>query len=62
MKLFCKHQWNELKHFVVPSEFDNCIESKKVPTTWVSLKRTYITDYQCSKCGKIKRFVSKTST
>lgn len=62
MKLFCNHQWNEIKHFIIPSQFDIVIESKKIPQSWVSFKRTYVTDYSCAKCGKLKRFINKVAS
>lgn len=36
------------------TEFDIVAKAGKVPNTWNCQKRSLITDYKCSKCGKIK--------
>lgn len=37
------------------SEFDIVVANGKIPNTWCNKKRKVVTDYKCSKCGKIKR-------
>jgi hypothetical protein len=46
---------------VIFSEFDNVVSNGKIPNTWNSLIRVYVTDYNCENCGKIKRFKEKTA-
>jgi len=60
MNLFCKHTWKELKHFEIPSEADALIKIGLRPNTCTGLRRIYVTDYTCEKCGKIKRFKTQT--
>jgi hypothetical protein len=42
------------------SEFDIVANSGYTPNTFLSIKRSIITDYECSKCGKIKRLTATT--
>jgi len=60
-KLFCSHDYIEVKHFVVKSKFDVIKEGGYVPNTWSSTTRIYVTDYKCPKCKKLKRETIKTS-
>lgn len=59
-RLFCVHEDSILKEFEIESEFDITKESGYVPTSYSSMTRQYITDYQCKHCGRIKRLTSKT--
>lgn len=62
--LFCKHNWKKVEHFVVPSVIDNVNEMgyslSKEGGSYLFI-RNYVTDYQCEKCGKLKRFTTSTS-
>ena len=60
MVIFCKHNWRKVNEFVIDSEFDLVVRANRTPNTWNSLKRKYITDYTCTECGKLKRFIEKT--
>lgn len=60
IKLFCKHKYELLNSYKMKSEFDIVNDSKRTPNSLLSLTRLYITEYACSKCGKIKRFTYKT--
>lgn len=60
-RLFCLHSYNLINNFTIDSEFDIVHKSGCRPKTTCSLTRTYITDYKCSKCGKIKRLTAKTA-
>lgn len=55
MELFCKHNYELVNQFVIPSEFDIIKENGYVPTSWDSITRTHVTDYKCSKCNKLIR-------
>lgn len=57
---FCQHEYEEIKHFVIPSELDNVKENGFKPNTLCSVTRKYVTDYRCKKCGKIHRKVEQT--
>jgi hypothetical protein len=59
--LICKHNYELLNQFEMKSEFDIVQEHGKVPNTHNSQTRKVVTDYKCTKCQKIKRFVEKTS-
>lgn len=61
IKLFCNHNWKELQHFEIPSEAENVRSMGYKPNTHMGLKVTYVTDYTCTKCGKLKRKVIKTA-
>jgi hypothetical protein len=50
----CNHDYFLINHFEMMSEFDIVCSHGYTPNSWNSLKRTYVTDYKCQKCGKIK--------
>lgn len=58
--LFCQHGYNLINQYELESEFDIVVKAGKVPNTWNCQKRRLITDYKCSKCGKIKRLTATT--
>ena len=60
-KLFCSHNYQLINQFEMKSEFDIVVENGLIPNTYNSLKRKFITDYKCSKCNKLKRFVEITA-
>lgn len=60
--LFCNHDFEMVHHFEIPSEFDIVLANGKVANTHCSLTRKYVTDYKCTKCGKIKRLTHRTSS
>lgn len=60
IKLFCKHEWKELKHFEIPSEAENVYNLNYKVEYIHSFNKSYVTDYTCSKCGKLKRKIIKT--
>ena len=59
-KLFCSHDYDEIKHFVVESKLDIIRENGYRPNTATSVTRLYVTDYKCKKCKKLKRKTLKT--
>jgi hypothetical protein len=59
-RLFCTHDYNLVNQYELESEFDIVVKAGKVPNTWNCQKRRLITDYKCSKCGKIKRLTATT--
>ena len=59
--IFCNHDYTLLNQIEIKSEFDIVGESGRTPNSHTSITRTYITDYKCNKCGKIKRLKAKTS-
>lgn len=58
-KLFCKHSYELLQKYTLDSEYDIVVLSGKTPNTHCSLKRTYVHDYTCEHCGKLKRLTIK---
>jgi len=56
--MFCKHQWELINQFTVSSQLEIMVSCGKPPDTWQpsSCVRTHVTDYTCTKCGKLKRF------
>ena len=61
IKLFCNHNWKELRHFEIPSVAANVKAMGYKPFDYMSAKVKYVTDYTCTKCGKLKRKVIKTA-
>ena len=60
-RLFCQHNYHLINQYKMKSEFDIVVEAGKTPNTHDSRTRKVITDYECSKCNKIKRLSAKTS-
>jgi len=58
--LRCKHDYNLVNQYEMKSEFDIVSDAARTPNTHCSITRRLITDYKCSKCGKIKRLTAKT--
>ncbi len=58
--LSCKHKYELINQFEMPSEFDIIIQNGKIPNTHNSQKRRVVTDYKCKECGKIKRLQAVT--
>jgi len=61
--MFCKHQWKLMNHMETKSAYETIVEVAWSPSRggpWLFTK-TIITDYQCEKCGKLKRFVTRVS-
>lgn len=54
-RILCTHDYHEINHFEIKSEFDIIDDAGFSPNTHCSRKRKYITDYKCSKCNKLKR-------
>jgi hypothetical protein len=59
IKLFCNHNYELINQCLMESEFDMIVRSGMVPTTWTDQCRKLITDFKCTKCGKIKRKIVK---
>lgn len=57
----CNHDYNLINQFEMMSEFDIICSHSYTPNTWCSKKRTYVTDYKCQKCGKLKRLTETTA-
>lgn len=57
--LFCKHSWERPSFYVTESEFEQVKRLGYNPNTHNSCTKYYITDYKCTKCGKLKRFTRK---
>jgi len=62
----CKHDFEKISEFTMESEFDVAMKASLHdydPQRYYSDSKTrkYIIDYQCKKCGSIKRFVEKTA-
>ena len=60
-KLFCKHNYDLINQIELPSEFDIMMDRCGQAKSYHSVKRTYISDYKCSCCGKFKRLKAKTA-
>ena len=60
-KLFCAHDWEKINEINIPSEFHNVVSNNYKPTSLNDITRKYISDYQCKKCGKFKRLITKTN-
>jgi hypothetical protein len=58
--LFCNHDYNLVNHFEIPSEVDICVSHHYRPNSWHNIKRQYVSDYKCTKCGNLKRLKAKT--
>lgn len=54
-QLFCSHDYHLINQHELKSEFDMVVAAGKIPNSWNCLRRKLITDYKCSKCGKLKR-------
>jgi hypothetical protein len=52
--LFHRHNYEKMDSIETKSEIEQLHAIGKVPTTWNSFKKTYITILKCSACGKIK--------
>lgn len=48
-QLFCAH------------DDEIILQHGKTPTTHNSLKRKYVTDFKCKKCGRVKRITETTA-
>lgn len=60
--IFCRHYYEKINKFIIPSMADMLHAVNKAPNTTTCFTRKYVTDYRCIKCGKIKRFVEKTAS
>lgn len=60
MNIFCKHNYELVNQFEMKSEFEIVIEFRGTPNTHCSLTRKNVSDYKCTKCGKIKRLTATT--
>ena len=60
MKLFCNHNYTLINQVTLKSEFEIIVDNGYKPNTGVSIRQKLITDYKCSKCGRIKRFTEET--
>jgi hypothetical protein len=66
MGLFCKHNWKILSGEIPPSKFEvaiNTLQSSgadkgRVPHQMCDASRKLIQVVTCTKCGKLKRFVT----
>lgn len=61
--MFCKHQWKVLDKTRIPApieKFQNDLEGKVKIPRWM-FDVVISTICTCEKCGKIKRFVTKTN-
>jgi len=59
-QLFCSHDYSLVNQFIIDSEFDVVVKAGAEPAPHRSLIRTYISDYKCIWCGKLKRLREKT--
>jgi hypothetical protein len=63
--MFCNHEWNVLSETVTKSKLENSIEAFraaggenfKLPRQLCCAERKHIQIINCTKCGKIKRYV-----
>lgn len=60
-RVFCSHDYHLVNQFVIKSNFDIVNDSGRTPNSHCSLKRTYIYDYKCSRCEKMKRLINKST-
>lgn len=56
MKIFCKHEWKMVNHFVTESKAEQEERLTDFVGCYTSMTKVYVTDYVCENCGKIKRF------
>lgn len=63
--MFCKHDWKILSEVTTKSQFEVTTEALdksgctkgKIPHQMCCADRKFIQVVQCTKCGKLKRFV-----
>lgn len=60
-RIFCVHSYELKNEFTVKSEYDIIVNSGYKPNSACNTKRKYVSDYTCTKCGKLKRLVIKTA-
>ena len=60
-QFLCAHDDEILNDFIIPSEFETILQNGKTPTTHSGLKRKYVTDFKCKKCGRVKRITETTA-
>ena len=54
-KLLCDHDYVLIQNFTMESEFDIVKKAGYKPMNYHNLERLHVTDFKCSKCGKLKR-------
>lgn len=54
-----KHNWTIINQFETESKFEQVRNMGYKPTTWESMNKKYVTDFQCCICGKLIRKVVK---
>lgn len=62
--MFCKHSWNLISEVTTKSKFEcvtetmrNNVTNVRIPHQLCCADRKFIQVVQCTKCGKLKRFV-----
>lgn len=57
--MFCKHDWSVLDKETLPAPIDKIrrVSSDELPAWVFTIK--VVTICKCSKCGKLKRFVTE---
>jgi hypothetical protein len=59
--MFCKHNYKKVNQFETKSQIEvaNQVDATFSGAGGRQLKKKYITDYTCEKCGKLKRLIVK---
>ncbi len=65
--MFCKHEWSILSETTTKSKFEHVMQvasdsgtsSGSIPYQMCNADRKLIQIVSCSKCGKLKRFVTE---
>lgn len=61
--MFCKHTWHVISETTTKSKFEAAVGALggsghvKLPWQMSCAERKHIQVFECSKCGKLKRFV-----
>ena len=64
--MFCKHEWSILSETITKSKFEHAMKVARdsgtskcnIPHQMCNADRKLIQIVSCSKCGKLKRFVT----
>ena len=66
--MFCKHNWRKTDKTILPSAIQQCLEHNVKPPTqktgegrvmYAGTSITLVYIFQCTKCSKIKRLVTR---
>ena len=66
MSMFCKHEWLKLSETVTKSQLESSLEALssfatgdiRIPPQLCNVDRKLIQIFNCSKCGKIKKYTT----